>query len=77
MLLKFSLNIIIIINSRNKSNSISKLDGALKKQAKMTAKIEKNLCFTKYDQTKLKIIDIGANLSGNQLKNSHLFPNLN
>lgn len=24
----------------------------------------KNLCFTKYDKNRLKIIDIGANLSG-------------
>lgn len=35
---------------------------AIKEMSDTTAK---NLCFTKYDQSRLKIIDIGANLSGN------------
>ena len=37
----------------------------LKAIKEMSDTTTKNLCFTKYDQSRLKIIDIGANLSGN------------
>jgi hypothetical protein len=32
-----------------------------------TKNANRNLCFTKYDKDKLKIIDIGANLSGKKI----------
>ena len=63
MLLKFFLNNSsrkIIKNTTNRA-AIDAL------KTKMTANVEKNLCFTKYDKSRLKIIDIGANLSGSKI----------
>lgn len=62
--LKIFMLVLRKIVNRNIGNLVGLRKELIALNRMSTTSEKKNLCFTKYDQDKLKIIDIGANLSG-------------